>query len=359
MAEVQSRAIADEDAARDQVIELGRRGAGDDSEEVRVDPVAHQCGGRHRAPGRAVQSHQSRQYGVPDRRRQVVGRGLHHLGDEEGVATCHPVELPSRDVGPIRELLDRGLGEKGHVNAPGRALGGQLAQDDPQRMVRGQRIVAVGDGEQGSRPGDAAAEEAEQVQGRLVGPVDVLHDDHGQPLRGVQLAEQVGEQLVPRDAGTAGVEQRTAELVGDVEERPQRPWREQPVTRPGGPPGRGTVAPEALEQRGLADTCLAPHEDEPAVPLRRVLRILRQSGEEMIPLQQPHLWIVPPHRWHAPEAARPPASVGMPGAAVSRGGAGWSWGRARSPPRGPPGPGRTPRRPGRRPRPGPRRTAPR
>jgi len=79
---------------------------------------------------------------------------------------------------------------------------------------------------------DAAAEEADQVDGRLVGPVRVFDDDQMELVRLADLSQQRGEQLVTLDARPAQVRQRATELFGDVQEGTEGAWREQAVAGP-------------------------------------------------------------------------------------------------------------------------------
>jgi len=125
------------------------------------------------------------------RRRQARGARQHHVlhggghgaagttqhfGHEERIAARDRVHAGGRSRGPPRQRFDGLRREPRQVDA--RALRrGQLSQHAAQRMRARHFVVAEAHGQQRVRALDAATQELQQVQRRVVGPVRVL-DDH-------------------------------------------------------------------------------------------------------------------------------------------------------------------------------------
>jgi hypothetical protein len=124
-------------------------------------------------------------------------------------------------------------------------------------------VVTVGDDHQDGGGPDPSGEEPEQVQGGLVGPVDVLDHQHGHHPGIVQPFEQGTEQHLPRRLVAEQLVEPAAERGGDVGQRAQRPRGGQRVTgAPQDPSGLPVLEGELLDQRCLADTCLTPDQDQ-------------------------------------------------------------------------------------------------
>ena len=116
--------------------------------------------------------------GVADRCRNLVTAGVQHLPHVERVAAGEPVKLPGVDVIAGRELGD-GRGRErfdGETRQTGHA--GQVAQHDPQRVLSAHRLLAVGDHHQRRHGFDPPPEHAHHVERGLVGPMNVLENDH-------------------------------------------------------------------------------------------------------------------------------------------------------------------------------------
>jgi hypothetical protein len=144
-----------------------------------------------------------------------------------------------------------------------RGRAGEVAGEQLHRVQGADLIVAVGDDQQGGSDPDPPGQEAEQVQGGLVGPVDVLDHQHGHHRGIVQPFEQGGKQHLPRRLVAKQLLEPTAERGGDVGQRPQRPRGGQRVT--GAPQDLGGLPlldGELLDQRRLADACLTTDQDQ-------------------------------------------------------------------------------------------------
>ena len=132
-------------------------------------------------------------------------------------------------------------------------------------MVLGQLDVPIGQHQHGRQAGDPPHQEPQHVQGRLVGPVDVLDDEDGRLLRPVEL----GPQGVAHPTPVAGLErgrQRAADAARQVPERPQHSRRGQIVAVADEQARLGRQhGPHGVDQARLADPGLADDEHDRAV----------------------------------------------------------------------------------------------
>lgn len=95
---------------------------------------------------------------------------------------------------------------------------------------------------------DPATQEPQQIDGRLISPVDILDDDHFERARLADLG-QCTEQLLARSAGAAQVQQLAAELIREVEQWPQGTASEQAIAAPPGPACIWHITGKLLHQR--------------------------------------------------------------------------------------------------------------
>jgi hypothetical protein len=98
-------------------------------------------------------------------------------------------------------------------------------------MTGAELVVTIGEDEKRGQLLDAAAEELREVERGVVGPVQVLHDDHGRACLVPEGVDDGGEERRARDLAVEQRAQRTRQHLGDVAQRPQRPRREQRVAR--------------------------------------------------------------------------------------------------------------------------------
>jgi hypothetical protein len=142
------------------------------------------------------------------------------------------VQLGGVHVARARQRPDRAGGQRRQLHPPGAALRGQVAEDQPERVIVGDLVVPVGGHDQGRAAAEPPAEVAQKVDGGFVGPVHVLHhrDRGGAGRPGADLGQERGKQPVPWRAGLAGqAGQLPARLGGDVEQRAERPRGHQPL----------------------------------------------------------------------------------------------------------------------------------
>jgi hypothetical protein len=131
-------------------------------------------------------------------------------------------------------------------------------------MVIAELVVAVGGQQQRLHAAQPSPEEAQQVDGGVVGPVNVFHHRDGEGSGRVDLGEEGREQLIPRSPAAAQVREFPVELRADVEQRAERPRGQQAVAGPPQPAGILRVLLERLEERGLPHAGLPGHQHQAA-----------------------------------------------------------------------------------------------
>jgi hypothetical protein len=138
-----------------------------------------------------------------------------------------------------------------------------LAHDEAQVVARGQVLRAVGDEDQRVAGVNAAREVAQQVEGRLVGPVRVLDHEHIRRGRGrrPEGGDQSAEDLVAGRSGRPDVGRQGRQKVDErLERRRGRRTVAGPEPRAGGVTGAGH---EGADERALTAPSLTADEDEP------------------------------------------------------------------------------------------------
>ena len=129
-----------------------------------------------------------------------VRRGREHLGDEEGVAARHRVQVARRRAGPPGQRAtaasDSGAGSIRRTTSR-RERRRAPAGPRPSASASVRQVIT----RQPRERAEAAAEEREQVERRVVGPVHVL-DDEDRRARG-ELVEDGGQQRLARAAGSS------------------------------------------------------------------------------------------------------------------------------------------------------------
>ncbi len=108
--------------------------------------------------------------------------GAQDLSQEERVA---PGQLPQPlgDASCLRGQLGHGFRGEWGQGDPFQHRSGDVGQSHTQRTVSWHLPISVGEDQQAMAPGDSSPEEFDQIESGLVGPMDVLDDDHGGPQR--------------------------------------------------------------------------------------------------------------------------------------------------------------------------------
>jgi hypothetical protein len=141
-------------------------------------------------------------------------------------------------------------------------LGGQVTEPGPERVLRADFIIAVGGYDEGRRAADPAAEKSQQIQGRVVGPMNILEHHHGRQWRpgqgGQGRVEQSAPVVVFEDR-----QHRLAEAGCHVDQRTGRTGCRQWLVPSGqGHRAHGHRVAECLDECGLTGTGFGSHEDE-------------------------------------------------------------------------------------------------
>ena len=152
--------------------------------------------------------------------------------------------------GQVRRALGQasyaGGGERRQVDASRPALAGQLAERHPQGVGGREGVVAERDHEQDRQVAEPAAEEAEQVEGRVVGPLHVLDDEHDE-RRGASSSQRraASKTSLAGEAGAHRVEQVPTDRPRDVAQGCERARCEQAVAGTPDPAGVASAPPAA------------------------------------------------------------------------------------------------------------------
>ena len=311
VAELRRRAVPGEQPGGEQVIDGRRRGAGDRLQQAELDAGADQRGRVQHVAGAGVQPGHPGQDHVPGRGRDLTHPGLHHFGHVERVPAGQPVQRGRFQPAAGGQHRRRARGQRGEADPPDRPLGGQVPQGNAERIVRGQPFIPVGRDEQHGGVPDPPAQKPQQVDGGLIGPVDILHDQHVQLIRLADLAQQGTEEVLARRVRPAEVEELTAQLGRDIKQGPERPRGEQAVAGPPEPGRLRQVPLHLLDQRRLAHARLAGHEHQPALGLPGLPRIAGQRGQLRLPFQQ--------HPRHPPTGPATPSRAACLAAAFRSG----------------------------------------
>ncbi len=231
MPEAHGAAVHDQHAAVQALVGRGRRLLRHGGEKVQVGPPAEDGrrardllrGGRQ--PGHAGE------HGVAHRGRHVLGGGREHLGDVERVpAGALEYRLGvQRRARRVQQPPHAGHAERGNVHPDHAGQAGQVSHHHGQRVIAAHLLRAERGQDHQPGPGQPAAEEAHDVQGRLVGPVHVLKQERPScrpGLTGYLPCHLLGHPFDLRQPGQGGpgqylldVTQRHQKLVDPVPRR--------------------------------------------------------------------------------------------------------------------------------------------
>ena len=113
----------------------------------------------------------------------------------------------------------------------------------------------------------------------------VLDHEHGRRPAG-QLVGERAEQFVRCPRVGRDLRELDTGRVGDVEERPERPRREQSLARPPQHPARPVGGAEGSQQGGLAHARLAAEQHQSPVPSGGVGQRGLEPLEQLVALEQ-------------------------------------------------------------------------
>lgn len=150
------------------------------SEEIRRDRASEYGDRREESVGRGREAGGAGEYGVTNGRGDTGAATSKNLGDKKGVAAGAAMEPCRIEPASDGEGGDSGQGEGGDRQAVDAGGGGEVAKEMADGVARANLVAAVGGDDEGGGRFDAATEEADKVERRFVGPVDVFdHEQNG------------------------------------------------------------------------------------------------------------------------------------------------------------------------------------
>ena len=177
--------------------------------------------------------------------------------------------------------------EARQLDTGGRPAGREIAEEHAQRVLGAQLVVAIGEDQKGTRLDHAAGQEFDEIDGRFIGPVNILEDEERR-LRGIQkLIEHGGEHGSAADLALELRLQLAADLPRDVVERAERRRREQRVAislEDAHSPGVGRE--ETIDEGCLSDAGFAADKRDPALPGRGLLEDCGECLQLVFPLEE-------------------------------------------------------------------------
>ncbi len=186
--------------------------------------------------------------------------------------------LPALDPGQGR---DRGRGQRRQQDTVHRGWG-KVSEHGAQRMLGPHLIVTVGDDQHDGEMPQAAPEELDQIERRLIGPVNILDDEDRRRGTPRQVVDCCIEDDVAVGRRLKGGAECLPRLPRHVVERRQGMGREERLAAsPEHARGRALAVHELLQERGLADPGLAAHERHASRSTRHAL----ERGGELVQVQ--------------------------------------------------------------------------
>ena len=164
---------------------------------------------------------------------------------------------------------------------------GEIAEQEPQRIVEAQFVVAIGDDEEDAGRVETPGQIFDEIECRGVGPVNVLDDEDGRLRAVAQRLEQLRKD---RPGAVARLDLRrkiAAERPGDVVQRAEHGRRQQRIAIAAKDARALPVeAGKMFDQRGLADTGFAAHQRHLTGALTRRLEQPVELREIALPLEK-------------------------------------------------------------------------
>jgi len=185
-------------------------------------------------------------------------------------------------------------------------MAGEFAKRQPQRMIGGELLIAIGGYEQRAGALNTTADESKKVERRRVRPVKVLQHNHARAFRPCEFLEENPEEPVTRFVIPCDTPAELGGLGRNLVHRGERPRRAEPVART---PKRAHVTPmlrhESLDQCALAEPRFSSDEDEFAGTRACVLDAAVQCCELLLALEQMHDGSIIRH-WSRSKPRHPP-----------------------------------------------------
>ena len=186
-----------------------------------------------------------------------------------------------------RHLGNRYLGKQREAQ-PANDVDGQLSEKTVELVVGTDLVVAVGDEQECRQTADPSPDEFQEIERRVVCPVDVF--DHDRAWRGRQI--ELGEECREEALSAGGLLQRDGErairLPRDVVHGTEWPGRGERVAQApecAAGAGRG----EVLDKARLAYACLAGDRRDSAGALRGIQEEAVQLRQDRLALEEVHV----------------------------------------------------------------------
>ena len=236
-------------------------------EEPELAVLRHHRDRLEHRPRRRAQARQPRMHGVSDRARDLSAPACQHLCDKERVSRSLAVQLVRVDAVRLSQRRDRRPRQRQQLEPTYRLAGRELTEHDPERVGGLQRVVTITGDDQRRNRFDPTTDQPQDVERRLVGPVNVLeHDDSRRPL--VELAQQRARDLMRLAAPPGELLERATHGLGDIEQRPQGARSEQRIA---------STPEDAHRTRGVRRRTVAGAPSCRRLPRRRRLRGVRAT----------------------------------------------------------------------------------
>ena len=154
-----------------------------------LQPAADHGRGLEDSPAGRAQSRRPRQHGVAHGPGHAGPEIRKNLADEERIAGSPPMQGHGIER-PVGDQDAHGVDRQApKLDADGRSRHSEVAEKQAQGMLGADLVAAIAEDEKSSRLVDAAAEELDQIEGGVIGPVDVLEKEERGPLGVAQLVE--------------------------------------------------------------------------------------------------------------------------------------------------------------------------
>jgi hypothetical protein len=269
-----------EQTALDALIDRRGAPARDRRQQGDVAPLPEHRGRREDSPPGRRQSVRPGQDRVAHGRGNLGRTTRDQLGQEERVTFCNPLHLPDheRRMRSCEHLRDRIRTQRLQLQTAHARRRGQRAQRQGQRVSRAHLVRAEGGDQQHRHPVQPPPAMRQQVEGRTVGPVDILENQGRRPV--LEHLAQGAEQDAPHQRRRPG--DQIGQLRHRLEHRSERLRGREAVA--------DTPADRARSERGfdqgrLAHAGLAADQDQPALPGRCLPGRHVQRGKRLRPFE--------------------------------------------------------------------------
>ncbi len=262
--EADTACLRREQPRHEALVEVSEGIAGDRLEQPELGRRRNNGGGLEDVSRGGGESSGARKDGVADRVRDLIPFRRERLDHEERIAAGLPIELHRIDRMRCCELLDRLRRERHQSDARDVPTRRELADHDAKGMRGLELVVSIGCYDQNRRSVDPPREQPDDVQCRLVRPVQVLEGEDRRSS-GTHVAEQRRNDLVRHRLACDDGGEFASRIVGDRNERSERSRREEWVATTHQQPGPPRVPVAELPQEArLPDAGLSSDQDDMA-----------------------------------------------------------------------------------------------